>query len=144
MMDETVSVIVVSEGVVESATLFIGQKDKISAAAESFFLEKCRDHISNWDEHDHNDIGAILEDGYYQNVSGTWSVNIVWPETRVISPYGLGWRLNYTELCQLAGLSLGGNLSQAEVTKAFNMSNKMRLTVREIGSGYWEITSMGS
>ena len=141
--DETVSVIVIANGVVDNATLFTGQKDKISAAAESFFLATCSERITNWDEHDHNDIASILEDGYYQNVAQDWSICLVWPETKTVLLYGVGWWLDYQELCQLAGVDLGQDRTNEALADAFNAVNNKRMKVVGIGS-CWEITDMGS
>ena len=39
-------------------------------AAEKVFLDKCASYLSNWDEHDQDDIDAYLMDGYVRFGTG--------------------------------------------------------------------------
>jgi hypothetical protein len=74
--EETVSVIVIKNGVVEEGYKFSGKRDEIATSAEKRFLELCHDKISNFDEYTPDDITAILDDGLAEYGGG--SICIHW------------------------------------------------------------------
>ena len=58
------SVTVIRNGVVDEMTLFKSDTVEERQKAENFFLDRCGEILTNWDEYTNDDKDAILDNGY--------------------------------------------------------------------------------
>lgn len=73
------AVTVIRNNVVDEITLFKSETPSDRANAEQFFLQRCGDILTNWDEYTSEDKDAILDNGYES--FGNGSICICSPET---------------------------------------------------------------
>jgi len=69
----TIVVTVINGNVPESMRLFHDVEQ-----ANAYFLQKCEDNLSNWDEYTQEDKDALLDEGYETTPSGK-CICITWP-----------------------------------------------------------------